>query len=78
MDYGHGPACAYTWIRYTDRMPKWKEGAREFTVVVNFHETRGYQLNVPRPVMELLDRPERLTFVIRRQRVEVRPASLDP
>lgn len=57
-------------------MPKWKEGAREFTVVVNFHETRGYQLNVPRPIMEHLAHPERVTFVIRRQKVEVRAAGV--
>jgi hypothetical protein len=55
-------------------MPKWKEGAKEFTVTVNFHETRGYQLNVPRPVMEHLSKPEKLTFVIRREKVEVRAA----
>ena len=55
-------------------MPKWKEGAREFTVVVNFHETRGYQLNVPRPIMEHLAHPGRVTFVIRRQKVEIKRA----
>lgn len=55
-------------------MPKWKAGAKEFTVTVNFHETRGYQLNVPRPVMDHLDKPLRITFTIRGKRVEVRAA----
>ena len=56
-------------------MPKWKEGAKEFTVSVSYHETRGHQIYVPRPIMDHLSNPERLTFVIRRERVEVRAAS---
>lgn len=56
-------------------MPKWKADAKEFTVRVSFHETRGHQLYVPRPVMEHLSNPERVTFVIRRQKVEVRAAT---
>lgn len=55
-------------------MARWKADAREFTVSVNFHRTRGYQLNVPRPVMECLAKPARITFVIRGTRVEVRAA----
>jgi len=55
-------------------MPKWKDGAKEFTVVVNFHETRGYQLNAPRPVMEHLGKPRRVTFAISRGKVEVKAA----
>jgi len=53
-------------------MPKWKEGAKEFTVKVNYHETRGYQLNVPRPVMSKLDRPSKVTFVLRKSGIEMR------
>lgn len=52
-------------------MPKWKAGAKEFTVSVNFHEVRGYQTVIPRPVAEHLLRPERITFVIRGRRVEI-------
>ena len=74
MDRAGGAIPVYTWIRYGDCMPKWKADAREFTVTVNFHETRGYQLNVPRPIMERLSRPERVTFVIKREKVEVRAA----
>ena len=55
-------------------MPKWKKDAREFTVGVNFHEVRGYAATIPKPVMEHLAHPERVTFVIRRERVEVRAA----
>ena len=54
-------------------MPKWKEGAKEFTVSVSFHEVRGYAATIPKPVVEHMGRPNKITFVIGRSRVEVRP-----
>jgi len=75
MDIGDRPHSVYIWINMPRVMPKWKADAKEFTVRVDFHETRGYQLNAPRPVMEHLGRPERVTFVIRREKVEVRAAA---
>jgi hypothetical protein len=56
-------------------MPKWKEGAKEFTVSVNFHEVRGFQTVIPRPVAEHLGRPERITFTLRKAKVEIRAAA---
>jgi hypothetical protein len=56
-------------------MPKWKEGAKEFTVGVNFHEVRGYAATIPKPVMAHLSHPEKLTFVLKGRKVEVRAAS---
>ncbi|MGI0128632.1 MAG: hypothetical protein ACREEC_00500 [Thermoplasmata archaeon] len=56
-------------------MPKWKKDAKVFTVSVSFHEVRGYQTVVPKPVMAHLSHPERLTFEIRRGKVEVRAAT---
>jgi hypothetical protein len=55
-------------------MPKWKAGAKEFTVSVSYHETRGTLTTIPKPVVEHLARPDRITFVIRRGKVEVRAA----
>ena len=55
-------------------MPKWKEGAKEFTVSVSFHEVRGYAATIPKPVMAHLSHPEKVTFVIRRERVEIMAA----
>jgi len=53
-------------------MPKWKKDEREFTVAVNKHETRGYQVNVPKPIMETLGEPDKITFSIRgKNKVEV-------
>lgn len=57
-------------------MPKWKKGATEFTVSVNHNETRGYQSSIPKPVMDALENPERITFRVKgKKRVEVVPAS---
>jgi hypothetical protein len=55
-------------------MPKWKEGAKEFTVSVNFHEVRGYAATIPKPVMAHLSNPEKLTFILKREKVEIRAA----
>ncbi len=52
-------------------MPKWKKGATEFRVSVNFHKTRGYQSSIPRPIMEALGEPEELAFIIKGKKVEV-------
>ncbi len=56
-------------------MPKWKAGAKEFTVGVSFHEVRGYAATIPKPVAEHLGRPEKITFTLRREKVEVRAAT---
>ena len=53
-------------------MPKWKKGAREFTVGVNFNEARGYQTSIPKPVAEAMGWPTSITYLIRGKRIEVR------
>ena len=55
-------------------MPKWKKGAKEFTVGVSYHEVRGFAATIPKPVMEHLSRPERITFALKREKVEIRAA----
>lgn len=56
-------------------MPKWKRDAREFTVSVNFHEVRGYAATIPKPVMAHLKHPVRITFTLRKEKVEVSAAT---
>ena len=53
-------------------MPKWKEDAKQFTVGVNYSAVRGYQATIPKPVMARLGNPDRLTFEVKRAKVEVR------
>ncbi|MGA8710086.1 MAG: hypothetical protein ACLP8Y_04175 [Thermoplasmata archaeon] len=62
----------YTEIYLAFIMPKWKEGAKEFTVGVNYSEVHGYQATIPKPVMARLSNPEKLTFLLKREKVEVR------
>jgi hypothetical protein len=45
-------------------MPKWKKGAREFTVGVNYSDGRGYQSSIPLPIMEILGKTDTIKFVI--------------
>jgi hypothetical protein len=53
-------------------LPKWKKDANQFTVSVNHNETRGYQSSIPKPVMETLGNPDKITFVVKpKKKVEV-------
>jgi hypothetical protein len=56
-------------------LPKWKKDAREYTVTVTFYEHRGYQMVMPKPVMELLGNPKKVKFVVKgRKTIEVQAA----
>lgn len=54
-------------------MPKWKKGSKVFTVGVNYHETRGYQSSIPRPVMDALGEPDTITFILDEKGVRIEP-----
>ena len=54
-------------------MPRWKEGSKEFTVVVNRDDARGNQCNIPGPVMRLLGDPAKVKFVVVGERIEILP-----
>ncbi len=56
-------------------MPKWRKGATEFTVGVSYDDKRGDQMYLPKPVVEALGRPERVTFVLKGKRVEVKAST---
>jgi len=53
-------------------MPKWKKDATAFTVSINHNETRGYQSSIPKPIVETLGDPDKITFLIKaKNKVEV-------
>jgi hypothetical protein len=56
-------------------MPKWKKDAKEFTVSVNYNETRGYQSSIPKPIIDLLGEPEQVTFVINGGNIKIIPVT---
>ena len=59
-------------------MTKWQQDADEFTVSVTYHETRGCQGYLPKPIMEMLGRPSRITYKIVRGRIEMTAAKNQP
>ena len=46
-------------------MPKWKKGETKFTVRISYDNRRGIQAYIPKPIMELLGNPDKITFTIR-------------
>ncbi len=52
-------------------MPKWKKDENEFPVNVSYHETRGYQAYLPKPIMDFLGEPDMIKFTIKGNKIEV-------
>ena len=53
-------------------LTRWKKDAKVCTVSVNHNDKRGYQSAIPKPVIEILGHPDKITFLIRpNKRVEV-------
>ncbi|MDG6986040.1 MAG: hypothetical protein JRM73_04760 [Nitrososphaerota archaeon] len=59
-------------------MPKWKKDATEFTVGINYHPTRGAACSVPKPVVEVLGKPSKVTYIVKGKKVELKPADNGP
>jgi hypothetical protein len=53
-------------------VPKWKKDAKEFTVSVNFNKDRGYQSSIPKPIIDVLGDPEKVTFVIDGKNIRIK------
>jgi hypothetical protein len=54
-------------------MPKWKKDQKEFKVSVTYHEHRGCQAYLPKPIIEVLGTPKSIRFILRdNKKVEVR------
>lgn len=57
-------------------MPKWKKGETEFTVSLGYNDAKGYWVTVPKPIVEMLGEPRKITFEVRAdKRIEVLSAS---
>ncbi len=56
-------------------MPKWKKGAKEFTVAVHHNEASGYYTTtIPKPVIDYLGKGKEvdmITYKLGRARVEI-------
>jgi hypothetical protein len=45
-------------------MGKWKKDAKEFVVGVNYVERRGCASAIPKPIIDILGKPDKIKFVI--------------
>jgi hypothetical protein len=52
-------------------MPRWKKDQKEFTVSVTYHEHRGYQSYIPKPIMQMLGNPNAIKFTIKNKKIEL-------
>lgn len=52
-------------------MPKWKKDATKFDVGVNYNEKRGYQSSIPKPIIDILGDPTKITFILKGKKVEI-------
>jgi hypothetical protein len=50
---------------------RWKKDQKEFTVSVTYHQHRGYQSYLPKPIMEMLGNPNAIKFIIKNKKVEL-------
>jgi hypothetical protein len=58
-------------------MPKWKKDTKEFTVSVNYNDSRGYQSSIPKPIIDRLGEPKEITFIIKGNNIELKSKSKD-
>lgn len=55
-------------------MPKWSKDAKEFEVNVHYSDDKGTQVRIPKPILELMGKPDKITFVILGKKIEVKPS----
>lgn len=53
-------------------MPRWNPNATEYEVSVSYHKTRGDLVVLPKPISELLDKPNMVKFVVKGKTVSVK------
>jgi hypothetical protein len=58
-------------------VPRWKKDEKEFKVSVTYHEHRGCQAYIPKPILEVLRNPKTLKFVVKdNKKIEVKSGDL--
>jgi hypothetical protein len=54
-------------------MPRWRKDEKEFKVSLTFHEHRGCQTYLPKPILELLGNPKSIKFIVKNnKKIEVK------
>jgi hypothetical protein len=58
-------------------MPKWKKDETEFNVSVTYHEHRGCQAYLPKPIIEMLGNPKSIKFIVKdNKKIELKTGDL--
>ena len=52
-------------------MTRWNPNATEFEVSVNYDDTRGDIVRLPKPISELLGKPDTIKFIIKGKKIEI-------
>jgi hypothetical protein len=52
-------------------VPKWKKGEKEFKVRVTYHQHRGCQTYLPKPIIEMLENPKTIRFIVKKNGIAV-------
>jgi hypothetical protein len=47
-------------------MPRWKKGAKEYRVPVHYQGEHGAKVNIPKPILDLMNQPKYIKFIIER------------
>jgi hypothetical protein len=55
-------------------MPKWNKDAKEFEVSIHYDNVKGSQIRIPKPILEKMDNPDKVTFVVNGKNVTVIPS----
>lgn len=58
-------------------MPKWKKDETEFTVSLGYNDVKGYWVTVPKPIVQILGEPDKITFEVKGKKVEVLSAKVE-
>ena len=56
---------------FTNTVPKWKKGEKEFKVSITYHQHRGCQTYLPKPVVEILGNPKTIRFIVKKNEIAV-------
>ena len=54
-------------------MPKWSKDAKEFEVNVHYNKEKGSQIRLPKPILDKMENPEKVKFVINGNTVKIVP-----
>lgn len=56
-------------------MPKWSKDAKEFSVNVHYDKEKGSQVRIPKPLLDQMGNPDKVTFVISGENIKIIPTT---